>query len=69
MEVFLSFKSHEGRKKVTESFFSGHTSLSFNMIIVTMIKNIRELFNIFDMMHKFPGTIFSLSVPTKFLWL
>ena len=51
MEFFLSFKSFKSHEKVTESFFSGHTSLSFHM------------------KHKFPGIIFSLSVPTEFLWL
>ena len=49
MEFSLSFKSFKSRKKVTDSFFSGHASLSFHM------------------MHKFPRTIFSLSVPTEFL--
>ena len=51
MEFSLSFKSFKRRKKVSESFLSGHASLSFHM------------------MHKFPGTIFSLSVPIEFLWL
>ena len=49
MEFFPSFKSFKSRKKVTESFFSGHASLSFQM------------------MHKFPEAMFSLSVPTEFL--
>ena len=31
MEFFLSFKSFKNRKKLTESFLSGHTSLSFHM--------------------------------------
>ena len=51
MESFLSFRSFKSRKKVTKSFFSDHTSLSFHM------------------MHKFPGTIFFLSVSTESLWL
>ena len=45
VEFSLSFKSFKSRLRV---FFSGHASLSF------------------DMMIKFPGTIFSLSVPTEF---
>ena len=49
MEFFLSFKSFKSRKKVTNSFFIGHASLSFHL------------------MHKFPGIMFSLSVPTEFL--
>ena len=44
----MSFRTFKSRKKVTESFFSGHGSLSFHMI------------------HKFPGTRFSLSVPLNF---
>ena len=32
MEFFLSFRSFKSGKKVTESFFSGHTSLSFHMM-------------------------------------
>ena len=48
MEFFFSFRSFKSGKKVTESFFNGHTSLGFHM------------------MHKFQGTIFSLSVPTDF---
>ena len=51
MEFFLSFRSFKSSKKVTESFFSDHASLSFHI------------------MHKFAGTIFSLSVATEFLWL
>ena len=31
VEFFLSFKSFKNRKKVTESVFSGHASLSFHM--------------------------------------
>ena len=49
MEFSFSFESFRSRKKVTESFFSGHASLSFQI------------------MPKFPGTIFFLSVPTEFL--
>ena len=45
VEFSLSFKSFKSRLRV---FFSGHASLSF------------------DMMIKFPGTTFSLSVPTEF---
>ena len=51
MKFFLSFGSFKSRKEMTDSFFSGHASLSFHM------------------MHKFPGAIFSLSVPTEFLWI
>ena len=32
MEFLLSFKSFKSHKKVTESFFSGHISLSFHVI-------------------------------------
>ena len=49
IEFFLSFRSCKSRKKMTDSYFSGHALLSFHM------------------MHKFPGTIFSLSAPTEFL--
>ena len=31
-EFYSSFKSFKSRKKVTKSFFSGHTSLSFHMM-------------------------------------
>ena len=32
MEFFLSFKSFKSRKKVTNSFFIGHASLSFHLM-------------------------------------
>ena len=32
MEFFLSFKSLKSHKKVTESFSSGHATLSFHMM-------------------------------------
>ena len=33
VELFLSFKSFKSRKKGSESFFSGHASLSFHMVL------------------------------------
>ena len=33
MELSLSFKSFKSRKKGSESFFSGHASLSFHMVL------------------------------------
>ena len=55
VEFSLSLKSFKSCKKVTKCFFSGRKGLHASLS--------------FHMMHKFPGTTFSLSIPTEFLWL
>ena len=81
MVSFFSIKNLKNHKKVMESFFGIKSfknrkadvefSLSFKSF--KRCKKVAESFLSghaslsFHMMHKFPGTIFSLSVPTEFL--
>ena len=83
MEFFFSINNFKSCKKVTEFFFSIKNVKSRIAVMEFFLgfrnyksrkKMTESLFSghallSFHMMHKFPGTIFSLSAPTEFLWL
>ena len=63
---FFSIKNFKSRQAVMESFFSFKSFKSREKVTESFFSNHASLS--FHMMHKTPGTIFSLSVSTEFLW-
>ena len=83
MESFFNIKNFNSHKKDMQPFFSiknfkSHKSVMEFFLVFSSFKNRKKVAEFFfsghaslsfHMMHKFPGTIFSLSVPNEFLWL
>ena len=83
MESFFSINNCKSRKKVTESFSSIKNFKSRKAVMEFFLtfssfksrKKETEFFFSghaslsFHMLHRFPGTIFSLSFPSEILWL
>ena len=67
MESFFSIKNFKSRNAVMEFFLSFRNFKSRKKMTESFFSGHTLLG--FQMMHKFPGTIFSLSVPTEFLCL
>ena len=66
-EAFFSIKNFKSRKAAMESFLSFRSFKSRKKVTESFFSDHASLS--FHMMHKFPGTIFSLSVSTESLWL
>ena len=64
---FFSIKNFKSRKAVVELFLSFKSFKRRKKMAESFFSGHASLS--FHMMHKFPGTIFFLSVPTEFLWL
>ena len=77
MESFFGFKNFETMTKSLFSIndFKSREAVMESFWVLESRKKVTESFfkdhasSSFYMMHKFPGTIFSLSVPTESLWL
>ena len=67
MVFSFDIKKLKRRKKVMEFFFSINNFKSRKKVTESFFSGHASL--TFHVMHRFPGTIFSLSVPTKFIWL
>ena len=63
---FFSIKNFNSHNAVVEFFFSFKSCKSFKKVTKFFFSGHVSLS--FHMMHKFPGTIFSLPGPSKFLW-
>ena len=66
LSPFFSIKNVRSRKELMEYFLSFRSFKSSEKMTESFFSNHALLS--FHMMHKFPGTIFSLSVSTEFLW-
>ena len=64
MVSFFGIKNFKSRKAVLEFFLSFKSFKSRKKVTESFFSGHASLS--FHMMHKFPGTTFSLSVPTKF---
>ena len=67
MFSFFSIKNFKSRIAVMEFFLSFRSCKSRKKMTESLFSGHALLS--FHMMHKFPGTMFSLSAPTEFLWL
>ena len=63
---FFSIKNFKSRQAVMEFFLSFRSFKRREKVTESFFSNHASLS--FQMMHKIPGTIFSLSVSTEFLW-
>ena len=64
---FFNFKNFKSRKAVMGFFLSFRNFKSRKKVTRFFFSGHASVR--FHMMHEFPGTIFSLSLPTEFLWL
>ena len=67
MKYFFGIKNFKSHKVVVEFFLSFRSFKSREKVTEAFFSG-HASFS-FHMMHKFPGTTFSRSVPTEFLWL
>ena len=66
MVSFFSIKNFKNRKAVVEFFYSFKSFKSRKKLTESFFRGNASLS--FHTMRKFPGTTFSLSVPSEFLW-
>ena len=67
MVSFFNIKNFKSRKALMESFLNFRSFKSREKVTESFFSD--HASSSFYMMHTFPGTIFSLSVPTESLWL